>query len=672
MEVQRSRHALMRGLAACVTLLLAMQGHAARYHAHSHRLPLAPVEEKSDKTSRPLEPKEAPDVRAKSSRPGRLTLEQGTTLEARLLVVAADGNEPGLSTIEQVLGYLGTPYTLHMARQNPGGLTPELLATGAHGHFQGIILTTSSLGYFDGDTWRGALSLAEWQALADYEAAFGVRQVTWYTYPTAALGFAGEPTALDTTSTPLSITRTEAGKKVFPYLADAPLTVRMAYSYLAPAAPGTTTLLRDASGHALAVVATLPDGRENLALTFDGNQHLTHAIALAHGVVGWVTRGLYLGYRRVFIGAQVDDVFLDNDLWDEFEPTYRMTDKDLDATVRWQEKARRQLRSNRFQLDMAYNGLGTDPNVFPDQRLVRRAAALQGQFKWISHTYSHPYLDALDYATVYEEVRKNLDVAARLRLTHFSPENLVTPNITGLYNPQAMQAAYALGVRYVVSDTSMPGQGMTIPNAALRNFVVPEVLMIPRRPTNLFYNVSTPAQWMDEYNMFYRSYWGRDLSYEEILDKESEMLLRYLLKGELAPWMFHQANLRFYAKERSLLTDLLDVTFQKYGRIYLLPPQSPTMDRLGKLAEEKLLYSEAEVSARILPGQRLVLSANQDIVIPVTGPRTACSTQYGGESTTFVRVRAGQTVNIPLVVSASDQDTGDDDDALTPRCEGVY
>ena len=50
--------------------------------------------------------------------------------------------------------------------------------------------------------------------------------------------------------------------------------------------------------------------------------------------------------------------------------------------------------------------------------------------------------------------------------------------------------------------------------------------MIPRRPTNLFYNVSTPDQWVTEYNDIYRSFWGRDLSYAEILDNESDVLLR--------------------------------------------------------------------------------------------------------------------------------------------------
>lgn len=638
----RLARALMMMMMSLTSLLLATPGQA-RPSPRCDRLPRAPLVEKQAWPSRPLLPRRAPAIHSLAN------AEQGTTLEARLLVVSADGNEPGLGTIRQVLDYLGTPYTLHVALQRPGGLTPDLLATGTQGHFQGIILATSSLGYFDGAEWRVALSLAEWQALADYERRFGVRQVTWYTYPTAELGFSEQVTPRDTTQVPLELAQTDQGKALFPYLVEKPIPVRHSYTYLARAAAGSTTLLQDEQGHSLAVIASLPDGRENLALTFDGNPHLVHSIALSHGVVGWVTRGLFLGYRRVFIGVQVDDLFLDNDIWNLPETeTFRITGKDLEFIAKWQGQAQGSLHSPDFRLDLAYNGLGTVAGEYPGDTLTPTARKLAPEFKWISHTFTHPYLDTMDYASVSEEISANLRVATQLKLERFSAKNLVTPNITGLYNLEAMRAAYDQGVRYVVSDTSMPGQGMSIPNAALRNFVLPEMLMIPRRPTNLFYNVSTPEQWTGEYNTLYRSYWGRDLLYEEILEEESHMLLRYLLKGELAPWMFHQANLRDYAKERSLLTDLLDRTFEKYRALYKLPLLSPPMDVLGQHAERRLAYSEAQVSTRLLPGQALLLTSSKDIVVPVTGATLSCSERYGSEATSFIQLRAGQEVRVPL------------------------
>ncbi|ADO71462.1 hypothetical protein [Stigmatella aurantiaca] len=596
---------------------------------------------KPQQASAQLAPFAAPPVSA------RRVKVDGATLEARLLVVAGDGNEPALTAIRQALDYLGTPYTVHVATKSPGALTPALLAEGSRGHFQGVMLTTSNLSYFDGTGWRSALSQAEWQALADYELNFGVRQVTWYTYPAEVLGFAG-PVAEAPENVVPTLRITSAGQQVFSYLSLEPLPIRHAYTYLASAAPGAVPLFQDGQGHSLVVVATLPDGRENLALTFDQEAYLTHSVALSYGVVNWVTRGLFLGYRRVYAGAQVDDFFLENDLWENPTLAYRMTGEDLKATAQWQVEVQARLQSPSFRLDMAFNGLGIEPEEGVEDTLTPAARSYAAHFKWISHTYNHPYLDEMDYASVREELTGNFEVASTLGLKNFCPKNLVTPNITGLRNPNAMRAAYDLGSRYMVSDSSIADQAMRTPNAALHNFVVPDLLMIPRRPTNLFYNVSVPGEWVSEYNHIYRAYWGRDLSYAEILDEESNVLLLYILRGELAPWMFHQANLRFYAPKRSLLTDLLNATFTKYQRLYRLPLESPSMEVLGERAEWRLALSEVPVNAVITPGQSMTLSAPKDLVLPVTGLPLSCAEEYGGQPTAFIRLTAGKSVTFPL------------------------
>ena len=92
-----------------------------------------------------------------------------------------------------------------------------------------------------------------------------------------------------------------------------------------------------------------------------------------------------------------------------------------------------------------------------------------------------------------------------------------------------MQAAADAGIKYLVTDTSIAGQDNPFPNVGIYNWSQPKLLMIPRRPVNLFYNVATPADWTAEYNCIYHSYFGRDLSYAEILDFVSDQLLPYLL-----------------------------------------------------------------------------------------------------------------------------------------------
>jgi hypothetical protein len=543
---------------------------------------------------------------------------------------------------------MGTPYDVEIASA-PGELTVDRLQQSNQGRYQGIVLTTGNLAFSSGSSQQSALSDAEWQTLWSYEAAFRVRQVTWYTYPTADYGF-GPAKEIDTSAAPITASLTAAGAGVFAHVnAAAPVVLRDVWAYRAAPQDSTTTpLLRTAAGDALAAIHTYPDGRENLAMTFDGNQFLVHSLQLAYDAINWVTRGLFLGERHVYMGVQVDDLFLDSDIWPIDPPkTYRMTGHDLDATVAWQNARRAQPLTAGLRLDLAFNGEGTTSDYAPDT-LTPRATALQSEFKWISHTYTHQNLDAVSYALAHTELEQNLQVASALGLARFRGPNLVTPEISGLNHLPALQAMFDVGIRYLVSDTSRAGQDNPTPNAGIYNIYQPAILEIPRRPTNLFYNVSTPAEWAGEYNEFYRTYWGRDLTYQEILGVESEALLRYLLRFDMDPWMFHQANLRAYNASKTLLTDLLDVTITRYTALVNLPILSPEMNELGQRMADRMNYNAAGVRAIITPGASLSITADRAARVPVTGLNAPIRETYGGQVIGYVDVQAGQTVTIPL------------------------
>jgi hypothetical protein len=176
----------------------------------------------------------------------------------------------------------------------------------------------------------------------------------------------------------------------------------------------------------------------------------------------------------------------------------------------------------------------------------------------------------------------------------------------------------------------------------------PSILVIPRYANNLGYDVSTPEEWADQYNDRYKDAWGRDLSYEEILDKESELLLILLLNGDIDPWMFHQANLRAYDGTHTLIGDLIDRTLEKYNALYDLPILSPTQDEIGRRMIRRTRYNEAGVTASILPGDRVRLRAEQAAKVPVTGLRTPDAERYGGQYISYVNLDAGESVTIPL------------------------
>jgi hypothetical protein len=566
-------------------------------------------------------------------------LQAGASLDARVLVLSADGSEPDLGTIRQALEYQGTPYTLWIAKQHPGGLVPSVLANGLHGNFQAVVLTSASLGYFNGTSYVSALAPAEWRALWDYEAAFSVRQVNWYAYPTPDLGFSSGTAARDTTAAPLALSLTSAGSEVFPYLVSIP-NVRSAYAYLAAADATATPLLVDGAGNALAVLKKWPDGREALTMTFDSAPWLVHAVAVSSGVLSWATRGVFVGARRVFIGAQIDDLFIEDDLY--LGGTYRMTGDDFAAADLWQQAWQAMPATAGLRLSWAFNGEGTDGSYLDDD-LTPTATSLQQDFDWISHTYTHLNLDAADSATTTRELSLNAEVARRLGLAAFTNQNLVQPDVSGLYNQVAMQAAWAFGTRYIVSDTSKTGQASPAPNTGIYNALVPGLLELGRYPTNLFYNVSTPEEWVAEYNAFYAKFWGRQLTYDEVLEKESDVLLGYLLKGDMNPVMFHQSNARLYDGVHSLLSDLLDRTFAKYTAIYRLPILSPPMDELGRMFAERMQAGKAGVTATLLWGNQIRLQAQRAATVWVTGLCTPTAKVYGGQCIASVPLAAGQT-----------------------------
>ena len=607
-------------------------------------LPLGPPELPTIPTLPQILPSNAPPTSGSTQLP-----ETSATLDARLLVIAGDGSEPILGAIREAADYLGIPYTLYVASRSPGGFTPSLLSDGAgHAYFQGVVMTTGSLAYFDGTSWTSGFNTTEWQTLWDFQAKYRVRTAIGYVFPTLDYGY-GAATGVDTTSAPIAATLTGDGRPVFPYVnASNPLTITKAWTYLAPATgDGTTVLLTDAAQHALMLVRDYPDGRQVLSSTFDGNFFLVHSLALGYGMLNWVTGGLFLGERHAYATAQIDDIYLDDDLYGG--GTYRLTGADWSAVTAWQA-ARKTLgpQTAGLSLHMAFNGEGTTGTYFPDT-LTPATAATQGQFPWINHTWSHQNLDAVGYDQAYSEITRNNQKAAAMGFTSYDRRALVTPDISGLSNPEAMAAAWDAGVRYVVSDTSRPGMDNPTPQTGVPNFVEPRILMIPRRPVNLYYNVTTPAQWTAEYNAIYHAYWGRDLAYSEILDKESDVLLQYMLRGEIDPWMFHQANLRAYDGVRTLLGDLLDRVLAKYTRISNLPVRSPNQVDIGKFMKDRAQYNAGGVRASFAPATgTLTSSASSPVVVPVTGLCKGTYETYGGQCISRVSIASGQSITFTL------------------------
>ena len=165
----------------------------------------------------------------------------------------------------------------------------------------------------------------------------------------------------------------------------------------------------------------------NIWLTMDNNAYLVHSLALNYGVFNWVTKGLFLGARKVYLSPQVDDVFIGDDLFDPTKsacipsgflvdptvdlsagcPVFRMTGNELQTLYSWQTGLNLTPQTAKFKVTLAFNGLGTTrAGGSPvNDTLISKAQLLGKSFNWISHTYDHPNLDCYEPSRTAEFAR---------------------------------------------------------------------------------------------------------------------------------------------------------------------------------------------------------------------------------------------------------------------------
>jgi PASTA domain len=619
----------------------------------------------------------------------------------RVLVVSANGTEADLPAITTALDYVGTPFDVFITNSaNPLTLETAVCATSsasetpARGLYQGIILTNNlSAGAYAGQ-------------LADYEKRFDIRQVTWFnTWPTA---LEDGLTSMSGAAQRVPGTLTAAGRAAFPYIrTGAPIDIsEYAWTIFAKAETdptkvetGATTVplltYPDSAGGApyvLAAIHTYADGRQNLMMTFDSNASMLHSMLLSYGLVNWVTNGLFIGERHTYINAQIDDVFIDDQRWvpgtacgtsvDSANlPSYRMTAEDLSTVTAWQNLKRQNPLTSDLKITMAFNGLGTSPTFTyllvggsdktvtgtpttsgPNDLLIQAAVAQQANYFWSSHTYSHENLDNVSSAEATFEITENNKVAAQFGLDDYTLKFMVQPDVSGLTNLNFLNAAYANGIRYLVSNTSIPSQANPTPNTGYASSNA-GVFVIPRRANNLFFNVATPEDWTAEYNCLYgpngtlrradgSPWFDQNLTYNQILDFISNELIAYLLRGELDPWMFHQPNLAKFTKAdgsvHTLLGDLLDRTFEKYASYMTFPITSPSIETIGARMKDRTTIRNTPGIEATIKSEAIVLTSPVDVTIPVTGLKNGAEL-YANQWISWVPLAADTPVTLPLI-----------------------
>jgi hypothetical protein len=436
----------------------------------------------------------------------------------------------------------------------------------------------------------------------------------------------------------------------------------------------------------LGVLTTSTDGRERLALTFTSNQYLLQAHLLTYGLFRWASRGLFFGEQRHSLNVDVDDWFNNSD--EQYpdgtinvDPGFRMSAHDAYNAYLQQNALRsRYPQASAFTFGMAYNGgdadLSAGSTCYPGggiSQLTSTTRCLRNRFRWINHTLNHPKMNFTDYATNYYEINQNLVVAQRLGLP-VDRKVLKTPEYSGLgtynpdptndidpptdyglgaSNPYLLQAAKDLGVKYLHGNMSFHSQVPPCFDCGLVHPMEPTLTIVPDWPTNIAYFSTTPDEETYFYNSYYGPngrfpYWPTDLTYDQIINYETDQGLTQLATGSIYTHTMHIGNLRDYGGGRTLVTDWADQLIGKYTSYYSVPLLTQGWPALATYATGRNGHF-AELAAGVdavydRAANKVTVTSPAAGTVTVSGARTAGFTAYGNEVSAPVKLAAGTPV----------------------------
>ncbi|GES57607.1 extracellular serine-rich protein [Aspergillus terreus] len=539
--------------------------------------------------------------------PTATAIAQGSVL-ANILVIARDSASAKVAS-SGLNGY-GIPFTTLLVPQS--GVQLPALNSSSGGNFGGIVVA-GEVSYDYGNTtgYQSALTTDQWNQLYAYQLAYGVRMVQYDVYPgpnfgATAVGGGCCDTGVeqlisfsDTSDFATSGLRTGAG-----------VSTQGLWHY--PATISNTTTTKEiakfaansvTSGETTAAVINNFSGREQMAffIGFDTTWSATSNY-LQHAWITWITRGLYAGHRRVNLNTQIDDMFLETDIYYPNGTIFRITTKDMDGIANWIPTITAKMNAgSSYFVEVGHNGngnleassstdagytacngggieydsppdtplewvkpLGTGTNLWPatptsynwttactqmdDLLLWWTTVENRDKFGHISHTFTHLEQNNATYSDVVKEISFNqawlkqtgLDTAK-----YFTANGIIPPAITGLHNGDALRAWWENGIKNCVGDNTRPALLNTqndmwpyFTTTAADNFDGMQVN--PRWATRIYYNCDTPACTVQEW--IDTSAGSGD--FQTLLDTEKADTMRHLFGLHHDPYMFHQANLR--------------------------------------------------------------------------------------------------------------------------------
>lgn len=525
-----------------------------------------------------------------------------------ILVFARDTASANVATLG-LQGY-GIPYQTVIVPQS-GAALPTLNSSTTSGNYGGILIL-SEVAYQFSTGFLSALTTSQWNQMFAYQLAFGVRMVRLDVYPTADMGVttaipgAGccdtgveqyvrftDASAFATANIKTGANASTAGLWHYPAtVTNASIATPIAS--FDPAGLFTT--------NTTAAVINNIGGRQQMvwfmSWATDWSQTSNY---LQHSYISWLTRGLFVGKRKVFLNTQVDDMHLATALYYPNTSTFRIRASDLDAHKTWQADLNSRLPAgSNYFVEIGHNGngdidnatdqtagqtlcspnyavnynsppttalefqkpIGSGADLWPETWVTYnwslQCAEVDTVASWfnknpnvfagISHTFSHEELDNATYNDARREIQFNIAWLKQIGLWNgnkFSPNGIIPPAITGLHNGDAIKAWMDNGIQYVVGDNTRPvlrNSNNTfyplITTVAGNGYA--GLTVIPRWATTIYYNCDTS----DCTTLEWINTSAGSGTFVNLLIDAKTTNSRYLLGLHPDPYMFHQANLR--------------------------------------------------------------------------------------------------------------------------------
>ncbi|CZS89207.1 related to extracellular serine-rich protein [Rhynchosporium graminicola] len=534
------------------------------------------------------------------------------SVQSTILVIAKDTTS-AYSATSGLTSY-GIPFRL-LTVPATGAALPALSTTGGDGNFGGIVVLSEVSYEQAGGSYVSALTEAQWTELYNYQTSFGVRMTRLDAYPEAQFGTgpsnAETPGCCDDGVEQLisisnSTSFSQSGMKI-----GATMSTLGLYHYpsviVDPSIATTIAQFGPAgkyTGKTTAAVINKIDGREQMVWFIgwatDWSPTSTY---LDHAWITWMTRGLYAGFRRIYFSTQVDDMFLETELYSPEGVNFRIKPADLDGHVNWTASFNAKLPAgSTYFAEMGHNGNGNieasldkdpegicDPKdaiQYPDQvdtELEFQKPLGSGEDIWpatpatyvwsrncsdldplqnwwtvpanrdtfahVTHTFSHSALNNATYADANKEITFNKAWLAQVEIDkaeRFSGTGLIPPAITGMHNGDALKAFMDNGIVNGVGDNTRP----VLRNAENEHWPLittvagngyPGFQITPRWATSIYYNCDLPACTVAEW--IATSAGAGDI--QDLLKDAVTVNSKHLLSLHHDPFMFHQANLRW-------------------------------------------------------------------------------------------------------------------------------